>query len=207
MAEILHHLGCFENLVNNGINYQPQLVFTPDFWTINSMFSRHVVCLQKGGSTKNLSEGIPSCPSPQKRPLSWEPGQISSRPHTTRAPKWWWKVREIPGYFRETPLSRWFSWFPFWWYMGCQPKNRETPQNGWWKQWKTLLKWDDLGGPPLFFGNIHISQIVSISPLLKEDVQFDSCFSDEQWPKPWLFDEYRESYTTQLYYGLFHKPF
>ena len=36
MAEILHHLGCKKHLVNDGINYQPQLVFSPDFWTINS---------------------------------------------------------------------------------------------------------------------------------------------------------------------------
>ncbi len=26
-------------------------------------------------------------------------------------------------------------------------KNRGGPQNGWWKQWKILLKWDDLGVP------------------------------------------------------------
>ena len=26
-----------ENPVNNGINYQPQLVSLPDFWTINSI--------------------------------------------------------------------------------------------------------------------------------------------------------------------------
>ena len=32
-----NHLGCIPNPVNNGINYQLQLVFTPDFWTINSM--------------------------------------------------------------------------------------------------------------------------------------------------------------------------
>ena len=32
-----NHLECNENLVNNGINYQPQLVFSPDFWTINSI--------------------------------------------------------------------------------------------------------------------------------------------------------------------------
>ena len=36
MEEILHHLSCIKNLINNGINYQPQLVFfSPDFWTIN----------------------------------------------------------------------------------------------------------------------------------------------------------------------------
>ena len=29
---------------NNGINYQPQLVFTPDFWTINSMVNVWRVC-------------------------------------------------------------------------------------------------------------------------------------------------------------------
>ena len=27
-----------QNPVNNGINYQPQLVFSPDFWTINRIF-------------------------------------------------------------------------------------------------------------------------------------------------------------------------
>ena len=31
MAEILHHLGWCWNPINNGINYQPQLVFSPDF--------------------------------------------------------------------------------------------------------------------------------------------------------------------------------
>ena len=34
-----HHLGCKKKLVNNGMNYQPQLVSLPDFWTINSMGS------------------------------------------------------------------------------------------------------------------------------------------------------------------------
>ena len=37
VEEILHHLGC-KKLVNNAVNYQPQLVSLPDFWTINSMF-------------------------------------------------------------------------------------------------------------------------------------------------------------------------
>ena len=32
MEEILHHLGYIKTLVNNGINYQPQLVSFPDFW-------------------------------------------------------------------------------------------------------------------------------------------------------------------------------
>ena len=37
MGELLH-LGW---IVNNRINYQPQLVFTPDFWTINSIELLH----------------------------------------------------------------------------------------------------------------------------------------------------------------------
>ncbi len=36
MEEILHNQGCMKP-PNNGINYQPQLVFSPDFWTINSI--------------------------------------------------------------------------------------------------------------------------------------------------------------------------
>ena len=32
-----NHLGCIKNLVNNGINYQDQLVIYRDFWTINSI--------------------------------------------------------------------------------------------------------------------------------------------------------------------------
>ena len=33
-------------------------------------------------------------------------------------------------------------------YMGVEPKiGGFYPQNGWWKSWKTLLKWDDLGVP------------------------------------------------------------
>ena len=31
-----NHLGWCYNLVNHSINYQPQLVFSPDLWTINS---------------------------------------------------------------------------------------------------------------------------------------------------------------------------
>ena len=31
------------------------------------------------------------------------------------------------------------------------PKTGVGPQNGWWKSWKTLLKWDDLGGQPHYF--------------------------------------------------------
>ena len=40
MEEILHHLGCKKPLqiyVNIRINYQPQLVSLPDFWTINQV--------------------------------------------------------------------------------------------------------------------------------------------------------------------------
>ena len=33
------HLGCKKKLKNSGINYQPQLVSLPDFWTINNSFA------------------------------------------------------------------------------------------------------------------------------------------------------------------------
>ena len=36
------------------------------------------------------------------------------------------------------------------------PKIEVGPQNGWWKEWKTLLTMDDLGGKPIIFGNTHI---------------------------------------------------
>ena len=35
--------------------------------------------------------------------------------------------------------------------MGVEPTIGGKPlKNGWFISWKTLLKWDDLGGPPLF---------------------------------------------------------
>ena len=37
-GRILHHLKSIKNMVNNGINYQPQLV--QDFWTINRMSTK-----------------------------------------------------------------------------------------------------------------------------------------------------------------------
>ena len=41
--------------------------------------------------------------------------------------------------------------------MGVSKNRGKTPQNGWWKSWKTLLKMDDLGGYPPIFGNIQIT--------------------------------------------------
>ena len=41
-------------------------------------------------------------------------------------------------------------------YLGVSKNRGENPQNGWWKEWKTLLNWDDLGGKPTIFGNIHL---------------------------------------------------
>lgn len=38
---------------------------------------------------------------------------------------------------------------------GCLAEKGGVPQNGWWKSWKTLWKWYDFGGTPIF-GNIHI---------------------------------------------------
>ena len=39
----------------------------------------------------------------------------------------------------------------------CGSKNRgKPPQNGWWKEWKTLLKWMIWGGTTIF-GNIRFS--------------------------------------------------
>ena len=36
------------------------------------------------------------------------------------------------------------------------PKIGVGPQNGWWKSWKTLLKWMIWGGKPTIFGNTQI---------------------------------------------------
>ena len=47
--------------------------------------------------------------------------------------------------------------------MGLSKNRGKKPQNGWFISWKTLLKWDDLGGGfPLFmsrFGKIHVSNV------------------------------------------------
>ena len=51
MAEILHHLGCMKPVVNNGINYQPQLV---RFRRISAINSTMQISL--------LSQGNPSSP-------------------------------------------------------------------------------------------------------------------------------------------------
>ena len=56
--------GMYKNLVNNGINYLPQLV-QPDFWTINSISSINVVCDCKSPQPKGRScEWICSKPKP-----------------------------------------------------------------------------------------------------------------------------------------------
>ena len=39
-----------------------------------------------------------------------ESGQISSQPHTTKNPKWWWKVREIP---KNSGNLGWWNIIPF----------------------------------------------------------------------------------------------
>ena len=56
MAEILHHLGCMKPVVNNGINYQPQLVRFRRISAINSIMQISL-----------LSQGNPSYP-PQSYP-------------------------------------------------------------------------------------------------------------------------------------------
>ena len=47
---IPNHLGCCCNPVNNRINYQPQLVSLPDFWTINSISDMSEFCLKRFNS-------------------------------------------------------------------------------------------------------------------------------------------------------------
>ena len=56
-----HHLGWCWNLVNNGINYQTQLVSLPDFWTIKRMSCRFV---WKQIMAKYLICAISSHPAP-----------------------------------------------------------------------------------------------------------------------------------------------
>ena len=41
-------------------------------------------------------------------------------------------------------------------FLGVSQNRRKTTKMGWFISWKTLLKWDDLGGKPTIFGNIHI---------------------------------------------------
>ena len=48
------------NPVNNGINYQPQLVSLPDFWTINSsMTSVFLQIVRQGRSLDHLNQALP----------------------------------------------------------------------------------------------------------------------------------------------------
>ena len=47
-----------KNLVNNGTNYQPQLVFTPDFWTINSIPSLFLGKYSHGVRVKTRNLGF-----------------------------------------------------------------------------------------------------------------------------------------------------
>ena len=59
--------GMYTNLVNNGINYQPQLV-QPDFWTIN------VVCDYKSPQPKGRSVRVDlfkAKPGPSNSPNHW----------------------------------------------------------------------------------------------------------------------------------------
>ena len=57
MAEILHHLGCMKPVVNNGINYQPQLERFRRISAINSTMQ-----------ISPLSQGNPSYPPPKATP-------------------------------------------------------------------------------------------------------------------------------------------
>ena len=51
--------------------------------------------------------------------------------------------------FRSVPVG----------YMGHNPKiGGFYPQNGWFISWKILLKWDDLGGPPLFLEHPYLKK-------------------------------------------------
>ena len=43
------------------------------------------------------------------------------------------------------------------WHCGCWTKNRETPQNGWWKWWKTLFS-NGWFGSTTIFGNSHVNR-------------------------------------------------
>ena len=57
-VQILHHLRCMKplwNPTNNGIDYQPQLVFSPDFWTINQYVSYIFCCVAKSCWTLSSS--------------------------------------------------------------------------------------------------------------------------------------------------------
>ena len=53
-----HRLDGAKIFVNNGINQEPQLVFSPDFWTINSM-SLCRMGLNSGIQTKNFLQTTP----------------------------------------------------------------------------------------------------------------------------------------------------
>jgi len=48
-----NHLGCIPNPANHGINYQPQLLFSPDFWLPSTVPSTHQ------GKRQDLARELP----------------------------------------------------------------------------------------------------------------------------------------------------
>ena len=135
-----------------------------------------------------LHKGIPRIPSHQPKPFAELRYDSENK---IRAIICSWESFQTTA--KHTPHTQKNNIF------GCfQKKRGKTPQNGWWKSWKTLLIHGWFGGEkPLIFGNIHVigsnqssDQWLDVTELNIRRVRYRS-----HWIQSW--------YITTLWFGRF----